>query len=106
VPDPTPRIIAILEQYMRDPSSPVAPCSRLSDLEIDVLDLTLIVLDIEDAFDIQIRYDEEIEGFATVGALVGCVTSHLQAKAARPRPLAAATRRKSLWLTTGAERRR
>jgi acyl carrier protein len=102
--DRTQRTIAILEQYMRDPGDPVATCTTLSDLEIDLLDLPMIILDVEDAFDIQIRYDEEIEGFTTVGDLVACVTSHLDAKAERPRR--AAPRSKRPWMATDAERRR
>jgi acyl carrier protein len=104
--DPTPRLIAILEQYMRDPGDPVATCTSLSELEIDLLDLPMVVLDIEDVFDIQIRYDEEIEGFTTVGDLVACVTAHLEAKAGRARPRTTAPRTKRPWMSTGAERQR
>ncbi len=102
--DPAPRIIAILAQYMRDPGDPVAMGSPLSDLEIDQLDLPMIILDVEDVFAIQIPYDEEIEGFTTVGELVARVRSHLEAKAARP--LMAAPRKKKPWMSTVAERRR
>ena len=104
MPEPTPRLIAILELYMRDAGNPVSNCTSLSDLEIDLLDLPMIVLDIEDAFDVQIRYDEEIEGFTTVGDLVACVTVHLEAKAAGPRR--STPRSKRPWMSTGAERRR
>ncbi|KAB2913466.1 MAG: acyl carrier protein [Hyphomicrobiaceae bacterium] len=103
--DPTPQIIAILAQYVREPGYPIAMEVPLSDLEIDRLDLPMIVLDVEDAFAIQVPYNEEIESFATVGALVACVRSGLEARAARP--LAAAPRKKRRpWMSTVAERRR
>src|SRR5258708_4390740 len=98
--DPTPRIIAILEQYMRDPGDPVSMWTLLSDLEIDRLDLPLIILDIEDAFAIQIPFNQEIEGFSTVGALVACVRSRLDAKSARPR--VTAPRSKRPWMSKAA----
>ena len=60
-------------QYTRDLGFPIASWTRFSDLGIDRLDLPLIVLDIEDAFAIQIRYDEEMDGFTSVGDLVACV---------------------------------
>ena len=102
--DPTQKIIAILEQYGRNSRDPIASSTALGGLEIDVLDLPMIVLDVEDAFDIHIRYGEEVEGFATVGDLVTCVASHLEAKASRPHPSTVRTRRP--WTCTHAERRR
>ena len=71
--DPTARITAILTQYARDLGFPVASWTRFSELGIDRLDLPMIVLDIEDAFAIQIRYDEEMDGFTSVGDLIACV---------------------------------
>jgi acyl carrier protein len=90
-------------QYMRDLGEPIAAWTRFSDLGIDRVDLPMIVLDIEDVFAIQIRYDEELDGFASVGDLVTCVRSHLEAKAARQR--VAAPRPKRPWMSTQAERR-
>jgi acyl carrier protein len=96
----TTRVIAVLSKYMRDPTAPVENATTLSELEIDRLDLSMIFLDIEDAFDIQISLDEEIEHFTSVGALVACLAAHLEAKSsprARTPP-----RIKRSWLSTTA----
>ena len=100
--DPTMRVTAILSQYMRDLGHPISAWTRLADLGIDRLDVPLIVLDIEDALGIQIRYAEEMDGFATVGDLVDCVRAHLASKGAR-RP--SAPRAKKPWMSTIASRR-
>lgn len=102
--DPTARIVAILTQYMRDLGEPIAVWTRFADLGIDRLDLPMILLDIEDAFVIQIRYAEEMDGFASVGDLIACVRAHLAAKGTRARP-ASAPRSKRPWMSTAAERR-
>ena len=98
--DPTAKITAILTQYTRDLGFPVASWTRFSDLGIDRLDLPLIVLDIEDAFAIQIRYDEEMDGFTSVGDLIACV------QGAPARPSAArspsAPRSKRPWMSSAA----
>ena len=98
--DPTARITAILTQYTRDLGFPVASWTRFSDLGIDRLDLPMIVLDIEDAFAIQIRYDEEMDGFTSVGDLIACVRAHLQTKGTRVRP--SAPRSKRPWMSKAA----
>jgi hypothetical protein len=92
-------VTAILGQYMRDLGHPIAGWTRLADLGIDRLDVPLIVLDIEDALGIQIRYAEEMDGFATVGDLVDCVRSHLASKGTR-RPTA--PRSKRPWMSKAA----
>ena len=97
--DPTARITAILSQYTRDLGFPVASWTRFSELGIDRLDLPLIVLDIEDAFAIQIRYDEEMDGFTSVGDLIACVRAHLQTKRARS---PSAPRSKRPWMSKAA----
>ena len=102
MPDLTPRLIAILQQYMRDPAAPVGRHTTLNELDIDLLDLPMIFLDVEDAFDVHIRYDDEIEDFATVGGLV----AHLEAKVLQPRPRPSTPRIKRPWTSTGAEPRR
>jgi acyl carrier protein len=102
--DLTPRLIAILEQYMCVRAAPVTSGTALSDLEIDLLDLPMILLDIEDAFAVHIRYDDKVEDFITVGDLVACVASHLEAKSLPRAPTA--PRVKRLWTSTGAEHRR
>lgn len=103
--DPTPRIVAILGQYMDDPAASVASYTKLSDLDIGQLDLAMIILDLEDAFDINIRFDEKIEDFAVVGDLFTCVESHLEAKAL-PRSQSFTPRPRRPWMSTGAELRR
>ena len=99
--DPTARITSILSQYSRDLGFPIASWTRFSELGIDRLDLPMIVLDIEDAFGIQIRYSEEMDGFASVGDLVTCVRAHVAAKGARARS-PSAPRSKRPWMSKAA----
>ncbi len=106
MPDLTPRLIAILKKYMRDPAARVAGPTTLPELEIDLLDLPMIVLDIEDAFDLHIGDDDEIDGSITVDRLAVCVASLLAAKSSQPRRQTTVPRSKSTWISTGAERRR
>ncbi len=103
MPDVTSTIINILKPYVRDPSLHIDSLTTLRELEIDRMDLPMISLDIEDAFRVQIQYDEEIEDQATVHALAASVEVLLEAKAKQPPP---SPRVKSNWLSTGAERRR
>ena len=98
--DPTSRITTILTQYTRDLGYPIASWTRFSDLGIDRLDLPMIVLDIEDSFAIQIRYDEEMDGFASVGDLISCVKAHLASKGLGARP--SAPRSKRPWMSKAA----
>jgi acyl carrier protein len=101
--DLTPRLVAILQKYMRDPAVRVAGSMALSELDIDLFDLPLIYLDVEDAFDVHIGPGDELEEPVTVGDLVTRVTSCL---AARALPRVRIPRRKGSWMSTGAERRR
>jgi len=48
------KIIAILRKNMRDPNKEITLDTKLTDLEIESLDLAVIVFDIEDTFGIQI----------------------------------------------------
>ena len=98
--DPTSRITTILTQYTRDLGYPIASWTRFSDLGIDRLDLPMIVLDIEDSFAIQIRYDEEMDGFASVGDLVACVKAASGEQGPRARP--SAPRSKRPWMSKAA----
>lgn len=100
--DLTPHIIAILPKYMRDPSVCVERSTALSGLEIDELDLPMLVLDIEDAFNIEIQYDDEIDGITTVQSLADFVSS----KVVPPRARSFVPRSTRSWLSTGAEQRR
>lgn len=77
-------IIAILKKNMKDPPETISLDTKLSDLEIESLDLAVIVFDIEDKFGIQIPYNanEEVQDFATVGSVVERVKSLIAAKSA------------------------
>ena len=100
--DPSPRVIAILRKYMRNPNAAVLRAATLAELEIDPLDLPLIYLDLEDAFDIDVGRGDEPPP-ATADHLIARVAVRLAERAnPRPRP----QRRKSTWLSTGAERQR
>jgi acyl carrier protein len=101
--DLTPALIAILQKYMRDPAASVGRCTTLKELEIDLLDLPMICLDVEDAFDVQIGQGAELEELATVDHLVARVAVRLVAKAM---PRTRSPRRKGNWISTGAEGRR
>ncbi len=73
------KIIAILRKNMRDPNKEITLNTKLTDLEIESLDLAVIVFDIEDTFGIQIPYNanEEMQDFATVGSVVDRVNTIL-----------------------------
>lgn len=75
-------IIAILKKNMKDPPETISLDTKLSDLEIESLDLAVIVFDIEDKFGIQIPYNanEEVQDFATVGSVVERVKSLIAQK--------------------------
>lgn len=66
------KIVEILKKNMKEPSDDISLETPLSELDIESLDLAVIVFDIEDTFGIEIPYNanEEVEDFATVGAVV------------------------------------
>ncbi len=78
------QIIGILKKNMKDPPETVSLDTKLTDLEIESLDLAVIVFDIEDKFGIQIPYNanEEVQDFATVGSVVERVKALIDAKTA------------------------
>ena len=98
--NPTAKIAAILASYTRDATVVIGSATTLAQLDIDVMDLPMIFLDIEDAFNVQIQYDEAVEDVASVEALVNAVTARLAAKASQPR----IARVKSNWCSTRAAR--
>jgi len=61
----------------------------------------MIFLDIEDSFDVQLNYHDEIEGLATIGDLVDCVASAMVAKAMQRHLRRSAPRKKGNWMSTG-----
>jgi nodulation protein F len=71
------KIVSILKKNMKEPPETIALDTKLSDLDIESLDLAVIVFDIEDTFGIQIPYNanEEVQDFATVGSVVERVKS-------------------------------
>jgi acyl carrier protein len=76
------KIITILKKNMKEPPETVSLDTKLSDLEIESLDLAVIVFDIEDTFAIQIPYNanEEVQDFATVGSVVDRVKALIAEK--------------------------
>lgn len=103
MPDLTHTMITILRKYMRDQSAPIKNSTTLIELEVDTLDLPMILLDAEDAFNVTIRGDGEMDDPITVAGLIACVAARLQAKALRP---LRTQRPKGNWMSTGTERRR
>lgn len=78
------KIVGILKKNMKDPPETISLDTKLSDLEIESLDLAVIVFDIEDTFGIQIPYNanEEVQDFATVGSVVDRVRALIGEKGA------------------------
>jgi acyl carrier protein len=101
--DPSTKVTAILRRYARATAPYVGPELRLQDFGIDVLDLSLIALDLEDAFDIDVDCDD-IAPSHTVAGLIERVASLIaqrhdarRARASRARN----TRSSSLWVRAG-----
>ncbi|MEM8743823.1 MAG: phosphopantetheine-binding protein [Pseudomonadota bacterium] len=65
------KIIAILKEHARSSNKILSHDTKMADLEIDSLDLAVVVFDIEDAFGIEIPYDDDddLENLATVGLI-------------------------------------
>jgi acyl carrier protein len=76
------KIITILKKNMKEPPETVSLDTKLSDLEIESLDLAVIVFDVEDTFGIQIPYNanEETSDFNTVGSVVDRVKALIAEK--------------------------
>jgi acyl carrier protein len=101
----TPRIVAILRRYMANPAAGVSSRTLLSELAIDQLDLPMIFLDIEDTFGVQVDFQDELEGLATIRCLVACVASNVAAKALEIQLRKSAPRKKGSWMSTVAPSR-
>ena len=65
------KIIEILQEHARSTKKTMSLDTKMADLEIDSLDMAVVVFDIEDAFEIEIPYDddEDLENLATVGRI-------------------------------------
>ena len=102
--EPTPRLVAILQRYMRDPAARIASHTTLSAVGIDQLDLPMIFLEVEDVFAVEVDYHDAIEDLATAGELAACLASALVAKASQPQARRSIPRKKGNWMSTGAGR--
>ena len=75
------KIIEILKEHARASTKTMAMSrdTKMADLEIDSLDLAVVVFDIEDAFEIEIPYDDDddLENLATIGLIFDKVESLL-----------------------------
>ena len=73
------KIIEILKEHARSSNKAMSQETKMADLEIDSLDLAVVVFDIEDAFGIEIPYDDDddLENLATVGLIFEKVQSLL-----------------------------
>ena len=103
----TPRIIDILKPYMSDAGECIAADAPLAQLDIDPLDLPLIVFDIEDAFGIQMRY-EDVEALASVACIVRQVRGLIETRPAGRRPLVPVSTMdpsRSAWTLSGSSHR-
>ena len=76
------RIVDILKKNMKDPPETIPLDTKLTDLDIESLDLAVIVFDIEDSFGIQIPYNanEEVQDFSTVSTVVERVRTLVEQK--------------------------
>jgi hypothetical protein len=95
------RTIAIF-QARADSVREVGLDTRLPDLDIAPHDLALILLDVEDAFGVDFRYDpqrDEADAFATVGRVVERARRLIEIKRAG-RLRDGLARSKSLWLVS------
>jgi acyl carrier protein len=102
--DPTQNIVNILCRHTPGLRGPIVGSAQLSDLGIDLLDLPMLILDLEDAFQICIRYDE-YEQVTTVRELAACVVSNVQRSVREARQMATTSRARRPWTSTGAEQR-
>lgn len=103
----TPRIIDILKPYMSGAGECIAADAPLGQLDIDPLDLPLIVFDIEDAFGIQMRY-EDVEKLDSVARVVKHVRGLIETRPAGRRPLVPVSSigaSQSAWTSSGSSRR-
>ena len=96
MPDQTILLHAILRNFAHS-DAPIGRKTALAELGIDRLDLPMIALDIEDAFDV--HFGPVDDGLVTVGDLIDRLNVCLAAKAMpRVRP----PRRRSSWMSTSA----
>lgn len=83
--DLNPKLIAILAKYSPRSATSLTAATALAELEIDILDIPMLYLDVEDAFEVQIRFDDE-SALATAGGLQAWITAQ-QGKPRRRAPV-------------------
>lgn len=97
----TPKVIPILRKYMREPSASVTNATALRALDIDDLDLPMILLDIEDTYDVQVSCADATSESLTIGGLIRSVAHSIEdKKLARIQPVI--RRPKRSWVSTAA----
>ena len=94
--DLTMQLHAILRNYALV-HAPLGRTTTLREAGIDRLDLPMIALDIEDAFDV--HFGAVDDSLVTVGDLIDRLNERLAAKAM---PRVRQTRRRSSWMSTSA----
>jgi acyl carrier protein len=102
--DPTQAIVKVLFKHTPAQRGAIVGSTKLSDLGIDLLDLPMLVLDLEDAFQICIRYDAYAQ-VETVRDLAACVLGTMQQSVREVRQMAATPRVRRSWTSTVAEQR-
>src|SRR5262245_4204519 len=94
------KTIAIF-QARADSARDVGPDTRLPDLDIEAHDLALILLDVEDAFGIDFRYDpQQDDAFATVADVAEGARRLIEVKRTRRGAPDGLARAKSLWVAS------
>lgn len=94
------QLYAILANYARGRAANVTAETTLAALDLDALDMPMILLDIEDAFGIDLRIGDGFDGLATVADLAALVTDAIRARQ-QPRQRLV-PRKKSSWMSTTA----
>lgn len=98
--DPTAKLIDILARYASGACHHIGNATDLASLDIDELDIPMIFLDLEDAFDVGIVPGIGFDGLTSVGDLLVMVQAALDARHQPRQP--AAPRKKSNWMSTSA----
>jgi acyl carrier protein len=96
--DPTQAIVKILFRHACAPRGSIVGSTHLADLGIDLLDLPMVILDLEDAFQVCVRYDD-YAGVETVRELAACVLRTMQTSAHDARRRVAAPRKRQSWVS-------
>ncbi|MGD9802585.1 MAG: hypothetical protein AB7E80_11380 [Hyphomicrobiaceae bacterium] len=94
-------LITLLTPYAARSLAGSTGTTTLASLGIGELDLPMILLDIEDAFNIPIPLGVETQDLATFGSLIAVARLGLAAKALPRRHVT--PRKKSSWMSTSAQ---